>query len=187
MADRQKACSWDTSQSGERPAGGGAVAGQRADERLPERADAGGGHQVGVGHPAGLAQRGREHVGVGPAEDQPLGLDRRVDRLGQQRVRALRRGERAADEHLDRAGDPGLGDGDAHGIDLGLGGAPEHLGEQVRLRREVAVHAAGGDPGAGRDHADGRGRVAAVGELRDGSSHDPLALGLAARVRSVGL
>jgi hypothetical protein len=33
-----------------------------------------------------------------------------------------------------------------HGVDLALRRAPEDLGEQVGLRGEVAVDAAGGDP-----------------------------------------
>ena len=92
---------------------------------------------------------------------QSLGLDGRVDRLGEQRPGQAAAAQRAPRE-LDAGGEPfehrpvargGL----RHGVDLALRGAAEDLGEQVGLGRKVAVHGAGGDAGAPGDGGDRRG------------------------------
>ena len=47
-----------------------------------------------------------EGVAVGAAKDEPLGLDRRIDRLGDQRLGEPAAAQGAAGERLDRGGDP---------------------------------------------------------------------------------
>ena len=109
------------------------------------------------------ARRG-EAARVGAAEGEALGLDGRVDGLGEQRPGQAPAAQRAAGERLDGGGEAvgrgvaGRVGGGARGVDLVLGGAPEDLGEQLGLGREVAVD------GAGR-HA-GRAATAATGASR---------------------
>ena len=94
-----------------------------------------------------------ERVAVGAAEDQALGLDGRVDRLGDQRPGEAAAAQGAAGEGLDRGGDPlgrrgrRVGRRGDDRVDLVLGGVAEDLGEQLGLGGEVAVDGAGGDPG----------------------------------------
>ena len=178
MADRTKDCRPATSAS---PA---LAAGERAEQRLAERADDRRGDQVDVARRElaaldALAQRGGEQVGVGAAEHEPLGLDRRVDRLGEQRVGARRLGQRAAGEDLDPGGDPlgrrQLGADARQRVDLALGRAAEDLGDEVGLRGEVAVDRAGRHAGAARDGLHRGGGVAALGEQVERGAHDALA------------
>ena len=76
-----------------------------------------------------VAQDVGEAGGVGAAEDQALGLDGRVDRLGEQRPGQAAAAQRAAREGLDRGGEPrrrraaGRLGGGARGVDLALRGA----------------------------------------------------------------
>ena len=85
---------------------------ERADERLAQRADEGGGGELDV---LGRAARRRrrpsrrtslEAGGVGAAEGQALDLDGGVDGLGQQRPGQAPAAQRAAREGLDRGGEP---------------------------------------------------------------------------------
>jgi hypothetical protein len=70
-----------------------------------------------------------------------------------------------------------------------LGGGAEDLGEEIRLRREVAVDRPGRDPGAGGDRGDRGGPEPALGdELARGTDDPPARLapaGLGRRRRPV--
>ena len=85
---------------------------RRPDERLADRADERRRAQLAVlrrqlaGGDAVAQDRG-EDVAVGAAEDEALGLDGRVDRLGEQRPGQPPSGERALREDLDGGRDPG--------------------------------------------------------------------------------
>ena len=84
---------------------------ERADERLAQRADQGGGGELDVlGRAARRRRRPRagrrEAGGVGAAEGQALGLDGRIDGLGEQRPGQAPAAQRAAREGLDRGGEP---------------------------------------------------------------------------------
>ena len=139
-----------------------------------------------------LAQDLGEAGGVGPAEGQALDLDGRIDGLGQQRPGQAPAAQRPPREGLHRGGEPAGGraarrrGGGARGIDLALRRAPEDLREELGLGREVAVHAAGGDPGARGDRGHLRLAVAAAGDQRVGGAHDPLAGGRAAGLGALG-
>ena len=81
------------------------------DERLAERADERGADEVRilVGKLAArdpVGEDRREVRGVGAAEDEALGLDGRVDRLGEQRPGLAAGSERAAGERLDGGLEP---------------------------------------------------------------------------------
>ena len=98
-----------------------------------------------------------EDVAVGAAELEALGLDARVDRLGEKRVGEPAAAQRAPGESLDGGGDPlvrrrpapRLGDGGDR-VDLALRGLAEYLGEELGLGGEMAVDGPGGDPGRAR-------------------------------------
>ena len=128
---------------------------------------------------------GREDVGVGAAELQPLGLDGGIDGLGEQRPRQPPAMQRAAGEGVDGRDEPllrGLAARLGDRIDLVLGGDPEDLGQQVGLRGEVAVDRAGGHARALGDRGDLRLAVAALRDQRQRGAHD-----LLARLRAAGL
>lgn len=120
-----------------------------------------------------------DQLGVRAAEDEPLGVDRRVGRLGEQRVRQPWRPQRPAGERLDDGGDP-LGDGALqrrrarHRVHLALRGGAEHLGDQVGLGREVPVDAAGRHPGPLGDGGDRAAGVPVLGHDLQRGDDDPL-------------
>jgi hypothetical protein len=153
--------------------------------------------QLAAGDPE--AQDRGEVGGVGVAEDEPLGLDGGVDGLGEQRPGLTAGAQRAAGEGLDRGLEArgrgvlavaGLFGGAPRGVHLPLRDGPEDLGEQLGLRREVAVDRAGRDPGPRGDRGDLRLPVAAVGDELAGGGDDSLtrrrALALGAGGRAVG-
>src|SRR3954447_26762659 len=100
-----------------------------------------------------LAQHLHEDVAIAAPEDEPLGLDRRVDRLGDERVRARRYRKRAASERFGSGGDPlaraaaVVGRRVCEDVQLAAGGTPENLGKKLGFGGEMPVHAACGDAG----------------------------------------
>ena len=122
------------------------------------------------------------------AEVKALGLDRRVDRLGEQRPGEPAAAKGAASEGLDPDRDAlggrslNLLHGDAHCVDLVLGGLAEDIREKIGLGGEVAVDGADGDPGAVGHGGDRRGDVAALGDQVAGGRRDG-----AAGLRPAGL
>ena len=84
------------------------------------------------------------------------------------------------------AGPPARLRGLARGVDLALGGAPEDLGEEVGLGREVAVDGAGRHAGPRRYRGDLRLAVAAAGDEPVRRAHDALAGGRAAGLGALG-
>src|SRR5689334_20157874 len=163
---------------------------QGTDERLADRSDeCGGGRLLVVKLELAaldtLPENLDEHVAIAAAEDEALGVDGGVDRLGEQRVGASGGGERTAREDLGGCGDA-LGGAAAvvagdllEGLELAARRSPENLGKEVGLGREVAVRGAGGDAGTGCNALNRGRRVAAIGKLVERSAHDPLAhLGL---------
>ena len=155
--------------------------------RLADRADEGGGGRLGVlvGQLARADAVG-EHLARGRRGSsrgrEALGLDRGVDRLGQQRPGEAAPGERAAGEGLGAGGDP-LGGGGAvrrrgglaHRVDLALRGLAEDLGEELGLGGEVAVDRADRDSGPLGDGGDRRVDVAALGDQLKRRGDDALA------------
>jgi hypothetical protein len=159
----------------------------RADQRLADRADERRRAELAVlgrklARGDAILQRRSEDVAEGPAEMQALRLDRRVDRLGQQRPGQPPSGQRAPCKDRDGGGDARRGGagcgrrGGRDGVDLALRRGAEDLGEELGLRREVAVDAARGDAGSPCDRRD---RSLAVAATRD-------QLARRASVRSVG-
>src|SRR3954451_14568415 len=150
-------------QAGDERVGVAIAVGERADERLGQRANDRRGRQL-------VADQAHEQVGVGAAEAQALALHRGIDRLGDQRVGARRRGQRPAHERLHAGREIEA----LQRVDLALGGAAEHLGEQLALGGEVPVDAAGRDAGRAGDRGHGGAGVAAVGQLVQRGGDDPL-------------
>ena len=101
-----------------------------------------------------------EDVAVGAAELEALGLDARVDGLGEQRVGEPAAGEGAAGEGSTAAAIRSPAPRRRRGgdrrdrVELALRALAEDLGEELRLGGEVAVDGAGGDPGRLGDGGD---------------------------------
>ena len=162
-----------------RPRGAAVRGGQRADERLAERAHQrrGDGARCRAARARRRARRPRARVrrrrGSRVRKRSRSALDGRVDRLGDQRVGEHGPGERAAAEGLapaaptrSAAGRPSGAVTSATTSSSRCDGAPEHLGEQLALRGEVAVDGAHGHAGLGGHGLDPGRRVAALGHLR---------------------
>ena len=132
---------------------------QRTHHRLPDRPDQrrGGGVHVLGGELAGLDSIG-DHLGhqvaIAVPEAKALDLDRRVDRLGEQRPGEPAAAEGAAGEGLDPDRDP-------------LGGRPADPFQRCAHRV-----GADGDPGAVRNRGDRRGDVAALRDQLAGARRD---------------
>ena len=172
--------------------------GDGADERLPDRPDERRRAELRVlrRELAGLdpvRDHPGERVAVGPPEDEALGLDgadrpapRSTPRRAAARAApAARRSRRPRD-----AGDGGaarFAGGGGDGVDLVLGRLAEDLGEQVGLRREVAIDGAGGDPRPRGDRRDlGLGVPAPGDQSRAAATMRRRVSAFRATVRSVG-
>lgn len=121
-----------------------------------------------------------EDVAKSPAELQAQFFDFRVDRLGEQRICASRRLERAAGEGLDHGGGA-LGGAAvrgslAHHLDLAGDDGAEQFDDQPRLSVEVVVDGAGCDTCSGRDGGHRAGGITMLGEQICGGQQDRAAL-----------
>ena len=111
---------------------------------------------------------------------QPLFLHLDVGGLQHHRIAEAAVAQRALRERADGGGEPLGGrrvlrhDG-ADDTQLGRRLLAVHLGEQVRLRREVQVHRAGGQPGRGRHRRHLHFAPAAMRHEPERRAHEPLA------------